>query len=79
MADVRWFRREYVAAVLRGNPLPSHTALGLNVPGPYSLANRLISGWALPGSDALEPWVGDQLPQVSRGSPSPFIITSIIT
>lgn len=34
---------------------------GFEVPGPYSLAHRLITGWL---REEARPWAGDTLPQV---------------
>ncbi|KAG2443562.1 hypothetical protein HXX76_001914 [Chlamydomonas incerta] len=54
MEDVRWFHRDWVRAVFAapGGALSVSGAGRFNVPGPYSLAFRLITAWAgaLPGA-----------------------------
>ncbi|PNW74028.1 hypothetical protein CHLRE_13g582476v5 [Chlamydomonas reinhardtii] len=56
MEDVRWFHRDWVRAVFAapGGALSVSGAGKFNVPGPYSLAFRLITAWAgsLPGEAA---------------------------
>ncbi|KAG2452315.1 hypothetical protein HYH02_003339 [Chlamydomonas schloesseri] len=56
MEDVRWFHRDWVRTVFAapGGALSVSGAGKFNVPGPYSLAFRLITAWAgaLPGAAA---------------------------
>ncbi|KXZ47337.1 hypothetical protein GPECTOR_36g61 [Gonium pectorale] len=73
LADVRWFHRDWLRAVF-ASPAGAATVPGagrFNIPGPYSLAYRLITSWvgARPGAaaaaaGAADSWVGDSIPQV---------------
>ncbi|GLC73499.1 hypothetical protein PLESTF_001384300 [Pleodorina starrii] len=48
LADVRWFHRDWLQAVFRapGGAASVPGAGRFNIPGPYSLAYRLITSWA---------------------------------
>ncbi|GLI61824.1 hypothetical protein VaNZ11_004336, partial [Volvox africanus] len=86
LQDVRWFHRDWLHAVFRtpGGAVSLPGAGSFNIPGPYSLAYRLITSWvgSCPGgvSDVKVaaattqsiPWDGDVIPQVLISSSGTF-------
>lgn len=64
MEDVVWLHRDWLAWAVRAGP---QQAGGFGIPGPYSLANRLIHGWLDAGAQLGGEWAGASFPQVRRG------------
>lgn len=89
MQDVRWFHVDWLRAVLRSPVGPSGVpgAGKFNIPGPYALANRIITGWAEAGGNApanphqqqgqsgRQAWSGEGFPQVVISNSGTFKYT----
>lgn len=66
MEDVRWFHKDWMTTTLNpaAQPNDQHGGRGtFMIPGPYSLANQLITGW-LTAQQRQPSWPGDSVPQV---------------
>eukprot|EP00798_Chlamydomonas_sp_ICE-L_P018942 gene18942-25510_t len=60
LEDTRWFHRDWLRAATSREGVADMGPF--NIPGPYSLASRLIKGWLAEGQS--DPWTGDQVDQV---------------